>query len=213
MSFAVNGRPRRPVVMRTGGRLVFHYASPRALALPIDPRLAAAERANNHIHAINLTVRLRWMEELSYVNMRRVAQGTDAEQAFFERYERGIRLPNVINGSVQHRNYQLARCRNQGVYNHLPAIVDFIAFDDQYWFPVEYKDAASLANAVALVNPVVGFRSRYQALALYVAGNRSIRAVDVDLEELERLPGMVIRREAQRSTARGYNNVQSILLF
>lgn len=150
------------------------------------------ERRNNHRSSVNVKVPLPYLGPLEMHEDSPHYTGDQIEEAFFQRFKDDCDLINQFpDGSQGLRKFRLCRCKPQG---DNASIVDYVAYDAQYWFPIEFKCVASLSYPVPTRNTLVSFRNRFQAIALYAPADKDVNPF-VDCSEKIRLPGLVIRRE------------------
>lgn len=154
------------------------------------------ERANNYRDTTNLYVKLDHFANISWKTKLPNNSGDLFEQSFYEYCELGLSIPQIPFGEFEVYPCDPPKSSDKnGVV--LKSIVDFIAINKKYWFPIEVKDSLHFDSGKDFT--YVGFRKRYQALALYVHGNRTLscRLSKQTLLNKERLPGIVVRRDAR----------------
>jgi len=132
------------------------------------------------------------------------ATGDEFEAEFLRQYAGGVQLPNIfidLDGSETRfdGNYKITRVK--GVARRydepLPPLVDYIAYNKDWWFPLEIKSQTRKAGEKQ--SHSVSFRTWRQVREL--ADPTSATLPEKDDEALavvlaaERLPGVVIKRD------------------
>jgi hypothetical protein len=148
------------------------------------------ESGMNARHTISLYVRLNRLSPLSFETENPLLNGDQFESGFFEVYSKVPFTIPEYNGQ-----FNIVRCDPPVSGGDRKSIIDFIAYNESSWFPIEIKDSLDIVGEHG--PDFVGFRKHYQVLALYIPAKRDLHAAKskVRLFGKERLPGIVIRRD------------------
>jgi len=148
--------------------------------------LSQEERMRENPLGLHFQVAITRLDGFNYRSVTRATQGKDFEVQFFEFHSGGCRLPNIVGGTHTVNLLLVAG----GQY----APVDFIAYNDRYWFLVEVKD-----QQYGVDHGFVAFRNKNEVdsmlnpLALL---RKQPAKTQLMLQPLQVLPSIVIKREA-----------------
>lgn len=157
-----------------------------------------------------------FLGEFTMATRSRVARGVEVEKEFFRQYRSGIELPNVIMRRDEVpfiANYKIAKVKGVQIGDEepLPPLIDFIAYNDDYWFAMELKSDLRLPNTQR--SDKIFFRNWKQIRELNEPGPATVPGVESvrrKIKNLERLPSVVLKRDMIVTQGTGFMSVFNV---